>query len=137
VIDVEPLVFILRQDPPLHRFFHTIVGALVVAVASTALILSLRWLVCRRYADQQRRWPSSGAVAMGALLGTLSHVALDSLMHRDLRPFAPWSEANPLLGLVSHDALHLGCLVSGALGAAVIGWQHWAIRNERQHDAEK
>jgi membrane-bound metal-dependent hydrolase YbcI (DUF457 family) len=39
------------------------------------------------------------AVTLGAIAGTYSHVVLDSLLHADMRPFAPFSAANPLLGL--------------------------------------
>ena len=33
-IDVEPLVWMLRGEPPLHRFAHSFVGALAVALAA-------------------------------------------------------------------------------------------------------
>ncbi|MCI0354322.1 MAG: hypothetical protein L0099_04665, partial [Acidobacteria bacterium] len=31
-IDLEPLYFMLRDEDPLHRFFHTYVGATAVAL---------------------------------------------------------------------------------------------------------
>lgn len=65
-------------------------------------------------------------MAFGALAGTLSHVALDSLMHHDIRPLAPFSEANGLLGAVSLDTLHLACVVAGVAGSVL-----WAVRGGR------
>ena len=59
-------------------------------------------------------WMSAG---MGAFLGTFSHVFLDALMHSDMRPWAPFGDANGLLGLVPIGSLHLACVVLGAIGA--------------------
>lgn len=44
-------------------------------------------------------------IIIGAFYGTLSHVALDSLMHHDIQPLLPFSRENPLKGLVSHDGV--------------------------------
>jgi membrane-bound metal-dependent hydrolase YbcI (DUF457 family) len=60
-----------------------------------------------------------GPVVAGAFTGTLSHVVLDSLMHGDITPLAPWSTANGLLGVISLRALHEVCILSGLLGLLV------------------
>ncbi len=60
------------------------------------------------------------AVIAGAIFGTLSHVLLDSLMHHDIRPLSPFSQANPFLGLVTHDGIYRACMIASVLG--VIGW---------------
>ena len=61
------------------------------------------------------------SVALGAIIGTYSHVLLDSLMHADMHPFAPFSDRNPLLGAVFLNTLHGFCLLAGVVGAIVIG----------------
>jgi membrane-bound metal-dependent hydrolase YbcI (DUF457 family) len=71
-------------------------------------------------------WP---AAITGAFVGTYSHVALDSLMHADMRPLAPFSETNGLLHLVSLGALHLGCVLSGLLGVLFL-FTRFARRRE-------
>ncbi len=51
---------------------------------------------------------------------------LDSLMHTDIEPFAPFSLDNRMLGLVSVAALHELCLYSGLLGAGLyFAISHW------------
>lgn len=60
------------------------------------------------------------AVAVGAFLGTYSHIVLDSVMHAGIRPFAPFSDTNPLLAVVSLRALHLFCVIAGALGIVAL-----------------
>jgi membrane-bound metal-dependent hydrolase YbcI (DUF457 family) len=59
-------------------------------------------------------------VEVGALIGTWSHVLLDSIMHPDVRPFAPFNDANPLLGLVSLEAFHLACVMAGFAAVGVV-----------------
>jgi membrane-bound metal-dependent hydrolase YbcI (DUF457 family) len=58
--------------------------------------------------------------AAGALLGGWSHILLDGVMHPDVRPWAPWSDANGLFGIVPLGVLHVACVAAGA--AAVIVW---------------
>jgi len=62
------------------------------------------------------RW---GVVVLSAFIGTVSHVALDSIMHLDIRPYYPFSEANHLLSLISTEALHRLCIYSGLAGGVV------------------
>ena len=62
-------------------------------------------------------------LGVGAFLGTLSHVGLDSLMHADMRPLAPFSDANPLLGLVAHDSVYSAMGVCGVAGGLC-----WLVR---------
>lgn len=51
---------------------------------------------------------------------------LDSgqLMHHDIHPLAPFSAANPLTELVSHDGVYQLCAVLGLIGSVA-----WAIGN--------
>ena len=99
---------------------HTYVGATIAG-----LIFVLLFALVRRFAMPLLRILrledlSVRAVALGAFAGTYSHVLLDSLMHPDMRPFAPFSDANPLLGAISLRALHGFCLVAGVVGLAII-----------------
>ncbi|HKQ13496.1 MAG TPA: hypothetical protein VJT80_08665 [Steroidobacteraceae bacterium] len=121
LVDVEPLYFMLTHQWPIHRFFHTYVGATVAAGIVVALFALVR-RVTPGLLDQLRlRKLGVRAVALGAILGTYSHVLLDSLMHADMDPFAPFSDRNPLLGAVFLSTLHGFCLVAGVVGAVVIG----------------
>ena len=112
LVDVEPLYFMLTHQWPVHRFFHTFVGATVAAAIVVAAFTLVRKLMPRL---------SVRAVALGAILGTYSHVLLDSLMHADMHPFAPFSAANPLLGAVFLNTLYGFCVLAGLVGGVVIG----------------
>jgi hypothetical protein len=70
----------------------------------------------------QARWLAFPAeiglreATIGAFLGAYSHVAIDSLMHEDMRPLAPLSEAGRLTGIIALDMLHLLCVATGIAG---------------------
>jgi hypothetical protein len=125
-MDVEPLVRIIRGDALLHGFTHTYAGASLIALVSVAVgrpvcqFFLNYWIANRDAAFLSRlrgpkliSWPAALA---GAFVGTYSHVLLDSIMHSDMRPLAPLSDANGLLHVISVGGLHLLCLLGGILG---------------------
>jgi len=122
ITDCETIYNVLSNRFPLHRFLHTFVGATLVALATVGLFVALRALAGRIEVPNRFDWQrlTIAAVAIGAALGTYSHIVLDGIMHADVRPFAPWSDGNPFYRLVPLGALHIGCLVAGGLGVLVI-----------------
>ena len=134
LIDIEPLYYMLTDQERLHRFFHTYVGASLVALATVALFLGCRWFARQIWLPNPFQWQSLGllAVAIGAAAGTSSHIVLDSVMHSDITPFAPFSDANPLFRLTTLPALHWLCLGSGAVALLILGIRQFVVsRNLR------
>ena len=62
------------------------------------------------------------------MLGAYSHVALDGVMHSDMRPFAPFSDVRPWLSAVSIEQLHLFCVACGIAGFGVLALLRWRRR---------
>jgi membrane-bound metal-dependent hydrolase YbcI (DUF457 family) len=122
LMDVEPLYYMLTQQWHLHRFFHTLIGVTLIVLASCLLFLSCLKFSKRFYLPNTFNWQhlNLSAVAIGAALGSYSHIVLDSIMHSDMQPLAPWSDKNPLLHLIALDTLHLACLVAGVLGILLL-----------------
>ena len=124
-MDIEVIVRVIRNDILLHGFTHTYLGATLIGLASVVVgrpvcqALLACWTPDSKavFETWQRAarisWP---AAVVGAFAGTYSHVLLDSVMHADMEPLAPFSGSNALLGLVSAGALHVGCALSGVLG---------------------
>ena len=129
-IDVEPLYFMLAGDWPIHRFFHTYLGATLAAVACYFAGRPVCTWAIRiwnsRLNEAQSRWlrvePGIAPLpaATGAAAGGWSHVLLDSMMHTDMAPFAPFAAGHGLTHLVTIDQLQLFCALAGALGVAVL-----------------
>ena len=133
-MDIEPGVRMAMNDAQLHGLSHTLFGAIGIGVLA---IWGSRWLttkVVSRWNAESKHYgldwlcvPAAvpyRVLAVGALLGTTSHLALDSLIHSDIQPLAPFSSANPLLGLVPHDSVYTAMVVSGCIGVLC-----WVIRN--------
>jgi membrane-bound metal-dependent hydrolase YbcI (DUF457 family) len=123
LIDVEPLYFIVTDQYPLHRFLHTLGGATVAVMVTTAFFMACLKLSRLRRLPNPLGWQQLTLlpVVLGAALGAYSHILLDAVMHGDMMPFAPFSQANPLLYVVSIEALQWGCVAAGAVGLAVLG----------------
>lgn len=130
VMDIQPLAVMLTGQSHVHDFTHTYLGALLVAIVAA---LSGKYLaeLGLRMLDRTQHLPIRWQVALGsAIIGTYSHVLLDSLMHTDIEPFAPWSLNNPLLGWLTIDHLHLLCVGAGLLGLGLYPLiHHWRTRH--------
>ncbi|MYN05504.1 hypothetical protein GTP41_25755 [Pseudoduganella sp. DS3] len=122
LIDVESLYYLSTHQYPVHRFFHTYIGATLVAILAVMLFLAARSFARRFWLPNLFGWQalSISFVAAGAVLGTYTHIVFDSIMHSDMLPFAPFSGANPLLRIVSLPALHWFCVASGVLGLTIL-----------------
>jgi hypothetical protein len=127
LMDLEPAWRIWRNDSILHGPTHTLAGALAIGVLATLTGKPISSYVLR--ALKIPHYPLGwSAAATGAFVGSFSHVLLDALMHSDMRPLWPLSDANPFLDLVSTAALHWGCLVAGFAGAILCWWRLQAAR---------
>jgi hypothetical protein len=137
LIDLEPLYYMLNGEWPLHRFFHTFPGAIVIATVSFVIgrpLCGLFLAIFRRSISLTKpgiidalRLINPIAALSGALIGSCSHIALDSIMHSDIRPLAPFSDKNILLDSITVFELHLYCTVAGVIGAVGMGiwWLVW------------
>jgi membrane-bound metal-dependent hydrolase YbcI (DUF457 family) len=126
VIDVESLYNLVLRREPVHAFLHTYVGATLVWLGLTLLF----WLALKLPGVAARTHLGLRQVAFGALLGAYSHVLLDSVMHHDIQPLAPFAAGNALQGIVSLQALHLACLASALFALLWMGGRSlWRSRS--------
>ncbi|WP_372018045.1 metal-dependent hydrolase [Pseudoxanthomonas sp. 10H] len=128
LMDLEPLVGILRGSAVLHGPTHTLAGAVLIGGVGAVTGKPVTNAVLRRVspASVPVGWPAAFA---GAWAGSLSHIVLDAFMHADMRPFWPLTSANPLLYRIDVDHLGLLCLLGAtAGGAAVLLRRTWRRR---------
>ena len=140
VMDIEPLLGMQLGWARLHGWTHTLLGALLLAPLAVLITHGLYQPIARWWNGHMQvhrlQWLAMPlplavkAVWAGALVGTLSLVLLDALMHADLTPFAPFSDANPVLGWVAMGHVYQGCALAGALGAVVWLLQLWRGRQK-------
>lgn len=130
VMDTETAWNIVKGNERLHTTFHTYLGSLGVVAITLALLFTYRKLMMKFWPNGFRKTDLNASILRSsfiipfssALIGAWSHVFLDSIMHADMRPFNPLSDVNPMLESLSLQTLHLGCLISGAVGGIV-----WAL----------
>ena len=120
IIDIEPLyIVITRSRAPLHGILHTYLMATVVS-----LILSLIMYPLKRYYLKLLRIfglkqeTSFAKILISSLIGTYSHVFLDSFVYSEIKPFYPYS-GNPFLHVLSITAVYGICVVSFIIGLII------------------
>lgn len=129
IMDIQPLIVLLTGEGHLHGFSHTYVGATLIGLGS-ALTGKYAAEFGLRIIDEAQYLPIKWSVTIiSAFIGSYSHVLLDSVMHADVQPFAPFMLNNPFLGWISIDALHKFCLYGGLLGAVLyFAISHWLVK---------
>jgi hypothetical protein len=123
VIDVESGYYLLQGEYPVHRQAHTfLLGGLIGMLCGLIVSRIGGWWARPRDAVPEPlaaefRMPI--AVVSG-VFGGIFHSVLDGIMHEDIRPFRPFTDANPLYELVSIRTLYLFCTITGLVGAALL-----------------
>jgi hypothetical protein len=123
VIDIESGFYLLRGEYPVHRQAHTfLLGGLIGFLCGLIVSRIGRWWGRPRDAipevlAAEFRLPIA---AMSGLFGGIFHSVLDGIMHADIRPFRPFTDANPLYELVSLRVLYLFCIITGLVGGVLI-----------------
>lgn len=127
VIDIESGYYLLRHELPVHRDMHTfLVGGLIGALCGMLVSRTGAWiarprdLVGEALTAEYQMW----IAILSGVFGGLFHAVLDAMMYTDIRPFRPFSTANPLFGLVSVRNIYLFCVITGLLGAVLLlAWE--------------
>lgn len=122
LIDIEPLYYALTRQYPLHRFFHTLVGATLPALVTIILFtitvhLLKRWRINFNWLTNEFH-PTS--IWLGALSGAYSHILLDSLVHEDMHPLSPFTQINPFTGNFPRFSVETILVFMGLLGIFLI-----------------
>jgi hypothetical protein len=123
LIDLEPVTLFLLIGDPAHPWLHTLPGAIGIAMIAATLGRKpsewvLGWWNGRLSPGWQTRWLavepriSRSTAWISALIGTLSHLALDSIMHTDVEALWPIISGNQIQGVISLDALHGFCVAA-------------------------
>jgi hypothetical protein len=115
-----------RHEYPFHTFWHTHIGASIIAVGLTVFGKpASQWIktawnrIAAGCGDADLTVPSQTtwtAAFVGASIGAYSHILLDSLFHSDIEPLQPWSARNILRGKVDPHGVELMCIVFGVIG---------------------
>ncbi|MCP3994638.1 MAG: hypothetical protein GY722_06165 [bacterium] len=130
LIDIETAYYLFGREYPVHRFFHSVPGGILVGLVSAWALWLCRgvlqnWLDrCSPLLKHELTIP---ALLVGGILGGISHSLLDNIMYSDVRliykyghEMGPYDPGTGLHGIVSVLSLHLGCLGTFIVGAGVL-----------------
>lgn len=123
VIDIESGYHLLHHNYPVHRQAHTFFLGGMVGLLCGLIVSRLGTLLARprdvipEALAAEYRLPIA---ALSGIFGGIFHSVLDGIMHGDIRPFRPFTDANPLYGIVSVSVLYLFCIITGLVGAALL-----------------
>mgnify|MGYP000605881080 CR=1 FL=1 len=137
-IDGETLYHILRNEHPVHGTLHTFLGSNIAVAAGLLFrplyVKALNLLIAFDKGMKTKFTLSISSALFTLVLAAYSHVFFDSLMHGDIRPFYPFSDANPFLGIISVDLLHAVCLLSAGAGVIILGLRYAPRKRKRRGD---
>lgn len=139
VIDCETAWNIYREHARLHTFFHSYLGVFMAMILTATLLVVYSWFalqfpkawLIRELEDWGLPFQFRSSLT-AVLLGGWSHVFLDSVVHADMQPYAPFSNSNAMLDFVSVDMLHMACLWNFA-GAGLVWGIRVTYRNMREN----
>ena len=123
VIDIESGYYLLHHATPVHREAHTfLIGGLIGLLCGLIVSRIGAWVarprdVVPEALAAEYRLP---VAVWSGVFGGIFHSVLDGIMHADIRPFRPFTQANPLYGLVNVQILYLFCIITGVIGAGLL-----------------
>ncbi len=138
LVDVEPLyVIMFAPGLPLHGILHTYIGATGIAILNAVIVWSLRNWIHQILAIFKIDQNSSFIRIFGtSLLGTYSHIFLDSFIYPEMNPLFPLM-GNPFMGLVSSAAVYQFCTICFFLGFVLYLARFFVIPMARQFNSNK
>ena len=138
IMDIEPGIGMITGANILHGPSHTILGALIIAFFVILISPKICSVILQKINKELKHYHlnwligsekvTKNGIIISALFGTLSHVALDSVIHADIHPLTPFSDKNPLFGIVPHDQIYMICAVAGILGLIIWLFKMWIAR---------
>lgn len=133
LIDTEVLYYLITTGEFSHKFFHTILGASLIAIICATLCKPVCELGLRIWNNNLQnetslknlRWLNTGvkintsSSLIGAFTGAYTHLILDSVMHADIAPLSPFTNINNILGIITIENLQYICLASFIFGLII------------------
>lgn len=122
IVDIEPfLVLALNLDYPLHGFFHSLLGGILVAIPLAIImhIINDNFSHLFSFFKLEQKL-SFTRILVASLSGIYIHILLDSRIYTDIQPFFP-STYNPILttGILTELDSYIICILS-FFGAVII-----------------
>ena len=120
IVDIEPFcVLVFNLNYPVHGFFHSFLGASIIAILTSIVIYFFKNNIKKLMAVFKLAQDSSfKKILWTSFFGVYFHILLDSPLYTDIKPFYP-IESNPFYGLFSSYQIRLFCILSFLIAISV------------------
>jgi membrane-bound metal-dependent hydrolase YbcI (DUF457 family) len=136
LIDLEPaIVMFLRLNYPLHGFMHSIVGVfLLLPIAYVATLITRRLLPdIDFFFTSRRREFMPRLIIASTLIGSFSHILLDSFLYPEMNLAWPLPYWNPLLNTDLSLAIYEFCGVTLIIAIPLIVLRRYGLFQKLFH----
>lgn len=121
ILDIEPLiVLVLGLNYPLHGFLHSFLGASIVAIVLSLVVIGADekvWRLMSFFKLEQK--PSPKSILLASFSGAYLHILFDSPLYADIKPLFPIT-VNPLYNssVFAGFEIYSFCVILFVLGIA-------------------
>lgn len=124
IIDLRAGYCLFAGCRPLHGPLHTFLSATVIAFLLAWFLFSQRNCL-QKITDKLKieNTYSFMSLMTGAVIGTWSHVLLDSFLYTDIQPLWPLT-VNPFLGLLNSGTIYVMCTLSFLPAITIYGYRY-------------
>ncbi|MBP2030214.1 hypothetical protein J2755_001148 [Methanohalophilus levihalophilus] len=119
IVDARASYCFFTGCQPIHGPLHTYLGATFLAFLVVIGIYGERYSLEKVTSRLRMKQDYSlYSIIFGALIGTWSHVLLDSFLYTDIVPFWPMA-LNPFYGLLISSAVYSLCIACFIFGSSI------------------
>ena len=118
ILDVEGILWFFGLHDQPHGISHTILSAIVVA-----LILAI---FLNKFYKRKKTFP---IILLSSLIGTFSHILIDSTIYPEMNLAWPLNYWNPLFGLISLGDAYMYCVYAFVIGLVLLGVRKYVVKN--------
>jgi membrane-bound metal-dependent hydrolase YbcI (DUF457 family) len=113
ILDIEPFLNLyFNIGNSLHGFFHSFIGASIVALIISPIMFYLRKPLKKLLESFGLKQKTSfKKILLASLSGVYLHVFLDSFLYSDIKPFFP-SIYNPIYDMLPYNEIINFCIFS-------------------------
>ncbi len=118
ILDLEGVAWFFGLHDQPHGISHTILSAVLVAFI-LALILNKFY----------KRKQTFAIILLSSLIGTFSHILIDSTIYPEMNLAWPFGYWNPLFGLITLGDAYEFCKLAFVIGLILLGVRKYVVKN--------
>ncbi len=132
LVDIEPfLVLFLNLDYPLHGPLHSFTGGSIIAILTSLIVYT-----SKNNINKIMQFPgldqntSFKKILWTSFFGAYTHILLDSILYKDIKPFYPL-DGNPFYGSLSSQQIYQFCILTFMIAIIVYSYRLFSGKDRK------